>query len=420
MLRSKVLASLLGCGLCAFLSGCGGTTSGSAANSIWVTSWADSPSAYTGGPGTEMTVRQLVKPTVGSRGTVRLHFSNYFGTAPITLGAVHVGIQTTGSGVSGDLAVTFSGSNSVTIPAGGFATSDNVPLAFPYGKVLSVTEYLTGSWANLTAHAQGVNIVTNYTTNNSAGNQTGDTTGITFSNTTVNTYLLDRVDVYGNYKETIAAFGSSTTDGYMSGLDTHMTYPEQLAAALHAAGHDDIGIANEGIAGTEVLGTSAIAGVNRFTRDVTMLPHVTAVIDYLGANDLRTNCVSASTLIPGKLSLISMAHAAGLKIYEATTAPSTYCNAQNPNGFGTRYPQGAGEEAERGLVNAWQITTAPSTVEGVSVQPPGADGMIDFNASIVDPTNTSYMLPALDSGDDIHPNATGYGVMVKAISLSLF
>ncbi len=38
-----------------------------------------------------------------------------------------------------------------------------------------------------------------------------------------------------------------------------------------------------------------------------------------------------------------------------------------------------------------------------------ADGIIDFNDAITDPTNKSYMLPSLDSGDDIHPNATGYG-----------
>lgn len=43
------------------------------------------------GGGSELTIREIVKPTAGSRGTVRLHFSNYFGTSPITLGAVYVG-----------------------------------------------------------------------------------------------------------------------------------------------------------------------------------------------------------------------------------------------------------------------------------------------------------------------------------------
>lgn len=407
------------------LSGCssnnvGTGTTTTAANSIWVASWADAPSAYAGGAGSELTIREIVKPTVGSRGTVRLHFSNYFGTTPITLGAVHIGKQTTGAGVSGDTAVTFSGGASVTIPAGVTVLSDNVALNFSYGDILSVTEYVSGSWANLTAHAQGVNVVTNYVTAAKAGDKTADTAGTSFVYNTFNTYLLDRVDVYGNYKETIATFGSSTTDGYHSGLDQHNTYPEQLAAALQAAGHDDIAIANVGIAGTTVLGAGATAGINRFSRDVTGLPNVTAVIDYLGANDFRESCVTAATLIPGKQNLIAQAHAAGLKIYEGITAPSTFCGAQNPGGFGTRYAQGTGEEAERFFFNTWQTSTTASTIEGVTFQAPVGDANFDFNAAIVDSTNRSYMLPALDSGDDIHPNPSGYGAMVKAIPLSIF
>jgi lysophospholipase L1-like esterase len=385
-----------------------------------VASWADAPSTYTGGSASELTIREIVKPTVGSRGTVRLSFSNYFGTSPITLGAVHIGKQTSGAGVTGDTAVTFGGLAGVTIPAGGTALSDNVSLSFSFGDILSVTEYLSGSWSNLTAHAQGTNIVTNYVTATNAGNKTTDTAGTSFVNTTSNTFLLNRVDVYGNYKETIAAFGSSTTDGYQSGLNQHMTYPEQLATALHTADHDDIAIANVGISGTTVLGSSATAGVNRFTRDVLSLPSVTAVIDYLGANDFRDNCITAAALIAGKQNLISQAHIGGLKIYEATTAPSTFCGAQNPSGFGTRFTQNSGEDAQRFLINAWQISTQASTVNGVTEQQPTSDGLMDFNTAIADPANLSYILPALDSGDDIHPNATGYGDMVKAIPLGLF
>lgn len=389
-------------------------------SAIWVASWADAPDGLAGPASSEQTFRELVKPTVGSRGAVRLHFSNYFGTSPVTLGAVHVGLQTTKAGTSGDVAVTFNGASSVTIPAGAYVTSDNVGFTFKYGDVLAVTEYVSGTWTSLTAHAQGVNVVTNYATAAKAGNKTADSAGTSFTQTTFETYLLDRVDVYGDYKETIATFGSSTTDGYMSGLDAHMTYPEQLAAALHAAGHDDIAIANVGIAGTIVLGSGATAGINRFKRDVLGLPNVTAVIDYLGANDLRVNCVQADTLIAGKANLIAQAHAGGLKSYLAVTAPSTFCSVQNPSGFGTRFAQGSGEDAQRFLVNAWDKSTADSTVNGVTEHAPGADAIIDFNAAIVDPTNTSYMLPQYDSGDDIHPNAAGYGLMVKAIPLNLF
>jgi lysophospholipase L1-like esterase len=130
--------------------------------------------------------------------------------------------------------------------------------------------------------------------------------------------------------------------------------------------------------------------------------------------------VNAAAVIAGKQNLAQQAHAAGLKIFVATTAPSTFCGAQNPGGFGTRFAQGSGEDAQRFLLNAWTTSTVASIVNGVSVAAPTDDAVIDFNGALVDASNTSYMLPALDSGDDIHPNATGYGAMVKAIPLSLF
>jgi lysophospholipase L1-like esterase len=410
------------------LAGCGSSSNSAvtttpipAQSPIWVSAWADAPTSL-GGPGSSsQTFREIVKPTVGSRGTVRLHFSNYFGTTPVTLGAVHIAVQSSGAAVSSDVAVTFSGSAGTTIAAGGFATSDSVSLNFNYGSILAITEYVSGSWTSLTQHTQGNGIVTSYANASGGGNATADLTGTSFTQTTAETYLLDRVDVYGAYKETIAAFGSSTTDGLYSGVDQHMTYPEQLAAALHAAGHDDIAVANAGIAGNEVLrAATGQSGISRFARDVVALPGVTSVIDYLGANDLRIACVTASTLIAGKQNIVAQAHAAGLKLFLATTAPSTFCGNQNPSGFGSRFAQGSGEEAQRSLINAWDITTQSSTVNGTTAQPPGADAIIDFSAAITDPANTSYMLPAYDSGDDIHPNATGYGVMVKAIPLTLF
>ena len=279
---------------------------------------------------------------------------------------------------------------------------------------------VSGTWTSLTEHTQGGGVVTSYATPAKAGDQTGDLHGAKFTQTILQTYLLDRVDVYGDYAGTIATFGSSTTDGVNSGLDKHMTYPEQLAAALHAAGRDDLGLANVGIAGTTVLGSQATAGVKRFARDVLGLPSLTAVIDYLGANDLRASCVKAEALIAGKQAILAQARAAGVKIYVATTAPSTFCGAQNPGGFGTRFAQGSGEEAERFRVLTWETAQAPIHTDGGIEQPPNADAVIDFSGAITDPANRSYMLPALDSGDDVHPNATGYGLMVKAIPLSLF
>ena len=401
----------------------------------WVSAWADAPTGAGPGPVVNMTVREIVKPTVGSRGTIRLHFSNYFGTSAITIGSVHVGVQTEGAAVSGDVPVSFGGAKSVSIPAGGFATSDTLPYSFSYGTVLAVTEYIAGANALVTFHEQGMGKVTSYQTAANAGDATADTAGMSFTGTTMNTYLVDRVDVLGNYKETVIAFGSSTTDGYQdngTGVDEHMSWPEQLAAVLHAAGRDDIAIANEGISGNTAaypLGSNANVaapdpligqpGFIRFSRDVLSIPGAGVLIDYLGANDIRNFCdPMASLIIPFKQSFVSQAHAAGLRVLEATTAPSAFCEVENPAGFGTRFPAGTGEEAVRLALVSWETATAPIAIGSTLEQPPGADGVIDFDGAIADPANTSYMLPQYDSGDDVHPNDAGYAAMVRAIPLA--
>jgi hypothetical protein len=258
--------------------------------SIWVAAWADAPDSAGGSAGSNQTFREIVMPSVGSRGMVRLLFSTFFGTAPVTLGAVHVGVQTSGAGVTGDVAVTFGGEGGVTIAAGDFVTSDEVSLSFAYGDVFAITEFVSGSWTKLTQHQPNGGNVTSYATASNAGDQTTDADGTKFTQHIPQMYLLDRVDVYGDYAETIATFGSSTTDGVASGLDAHKTYPEQLAAALHAAGRDDVAIANVGIAGTTVLGSGPTAGIHRFGRDVVPLPGVKAVIDYW----VRTICAAVA------------------------------------------------------------------------------------------------------------------------------
>ncbi len=404
-------------------------------NARWISAWADAPTGAGPDAVTNMTIREIVKPTVGSRGTVRLHFSNYFGTVPITLGSVHVGIQSSGASVTDDVPVTFGGAKSAAIPAGGFLLSDSVGMNFSYGAILAVTEYIEGTNPTITFHEQGMGKVTSYQTALGAGDETNDLAGASFTGTTMNTYLVDRVDVLGNYKETVVTFGSSTTDGYEDGtlgVDKHVSWPEQLADALHAIGHDDIGIANAGIAGNTAaypLGSMIPVevpdpligppGFQRFARDVLSVPGAGVVIDYLGADDVRNFCDPAATeIIPFKQNFVTQAHAAGLRIFEATTAPSCYCEEQNPAGFGTRFPQGFGEEAVRFDLVSWERATAPIVIDGTLKQPSGADGVVDFDGALTDPTNTSYMLAQYDSGDDVHPNAAGYAAMVKAILIS--
>ncbi len=421
-----MLAVLPFLGLAA-LAACGGSSSSvpptSARPGIWVAAWAQATRPQTAVTVSDETLRTIVKPSVGSRGTVRLHFTNEAGTAPLTLGAVHVGIRAAGSALvpGTDVALTFGGARTVTIPAGGTALSDAAPLQFAYGAVLAVSEYVAGSPGTLTGYTPDGGKVTSYYAPAGSGDQTGDVAGTSFSGTFTYALLVDRVDVLGNYTKTVAAIGSSTTAGGGSDLNAFDTYPEDLAADLHAAGRDDIAVVNVAF-GPDSLQSAVPYGSNppiqtRLGHDVLALPGIGTVIQSGGDIEIKASCLPATSAIDGERSVIAQAHAAGVRVLIATIPPSTFCGASNPGGYGTRFPQGSGQDAERQAFNAWVTSTAPSVVDGQPVQPPGADGALDLSAPVTDPSNTAYMLPQYDSGDDNHPNGAGYALEAKAIPL---
>ena len=66
------------------------------------------------------------------------------------------------------------------------------------------------------------------------------------------------------------------------------------------------------------------------------------------------------------------------------------------------------KEAVRVAVNQWIRTSD------------GFDGVIDFDKAVRDPSHPGTMLPAYDSGDDLHPNDLGMTAMANAIPLDLF
>jgi lysophospholipase L1-like esterase len=65
-------------------------------------------------------------------------------------------------------------------------------------------------------------------------------------------------------------------------------------------------------------------------------------------------------------------------------------------------------EAERRRINRWIRTNG------------AFDGVIDFDRALRDPAHPTWMKPAYDSGDGLHPNDAGHAAMADAIPLSLF
>ena len=387
-----------------------GTAQPTAASGKWVTAW--------GGPmqtvfsSNEQTYRTILKPTVGSRGTVRVHFSNVLGTVPLTIGAAHVGIVSTAPAIAAgsDVPLTFAGSATVTIPAGSSAYSDPAALSFAFGALVAITTYVPGATASLPARSAG-GLVTDYQTAPGSGNQTGDLAGTTFTSTG-NSLVADRLDLLGNYTGTVAFAGSSTTIGVGSTLNAYNDLVDDVATNLHAAGRDDFALANMAIVPDSLLQANDISGIRsvaeRLSSDFLSLPNVRTIVQNAGDIDLKDSCDTATDLIAGNEALVAQAHAVGSRVVIAVVAPTTFCKGQNPSGFGSQFPAGSGEDAQRQLLNAW-IAGPTST----------ADGFVDISTPVSDPSNSAYLLPAYDVGDDSHVTAAGQAIQARAIPASI-
>jgi lysophospholipase L1-like esterase len=373
----------------------------------WRTAWSSAPDSA--GPALPaQTLRQVVRTTTsGSR--VRVRLSNLFGTAPLTLGAAHIGLSAGGAGVQpgSDRALTFGGRTAVTIAPGASAVSDPVDFAVGARAALAVSLYLPSSVPVSTIH--GAPLQTAYV------NAPGDATAATaFPSTATDDsrYFLADVEVLGaGTARTLAVVGDSIADGIGSGDDHDARWPDALAARLQAdPALADIGIANGGVAGNRILNDASTPYVGpsvlaRFDRDALDKPGVRWVLLHEGINDITAaqmlsapaDRVTVEQIETGMRTLAARARARGVRIWAGTLLPFA----------GTKGFYSDTAERQRQALNAW-IRTA-----GVF------DAVVDFDAALRDPKDPSRLNPAYDSGDHLHPNETGYRVMAQQVDLRL-
>ena len=450
------LLSLIGLTSCLLVLACGSSNAPDTAPTpaavtpvattanMWVVAWGASPENATlsaANPGgAEQTFRSFFYPSV-SGSTERVRFSNYFGTAPVTIGAARLAVATTPPAIdpTRDVPLTFNGSPSITIAPGTEIASDPVNVTFTFGQKMAVTAYVQGTFAPLNQHNSLV--ITNYSSTINAGNETTDKAGTALSQTNNEWFLISGMDVYGQYQATVALFGSSTIDSFNSNLSNTNAYPvanvavpgqdndrisDALARSLNAAGYH-IGVLNAGILG-EAAGPSSgspsgPAGVDRIGRDVLHQPGIKTVVIDLGQIDLRGSCGAAADVEASLQNMVAQAYAAGVRVILGTIAPASYCqNTSSPN-YGPNPSNSsnpfAGDinpgpedfsDAQRHLVNTWVKTTGASL--------PGVVAIADFEATLADPDHPDFLIPTLNSGDNFHPDGAGYQVKSQAIPIS--
>jgi lysophospholipase L1-like esterase len=379
------------------------TLAGSGPEDNWVATWGASPSA-TAAALSNQTVREIERVSLGGK-RLRIRLSNELTTAAVTVADAHIALAGAGSAIvpGSDRALTFSGQSSIAISPNAPVFSDPVDLDVQDLGGVAVSLYFPTSTGSVTTHQLGV--ATSYIAN-------GDATGaasLPGAAMTTMRYLLSEIEVTArDDAAAIITLGDSITDGFNSTVDANHRWPDFLADRLAGQpGHDRRAVVNEGISGNRVL--NDIAGPNalsRFDRDVLVHPGAAFLTVLEGINDIGLPGVgippevSADDIIAGYKQLIERAHSKGLKIYGCTLTP--FAGTTFPGYF---TPAG---EVKREAVNAFIRTSG------------AFDAVIDFDVAVRDPANPTSILPAYNSGDNLHPNDAGYQAMANAIDLRLF
>jgi lysophospholipase L1-like esterase len=160
-------------------------------------------------------------------------------------------------------------------------------------------------------------------------------------------------------------------------------------------------VVNSGISGNRILDSSTgIGGQNAFARlarDMLTPTGASTVILLEGINDIgNLPHPDPAVLTQSLTQLATQARAQGLKVIGATITPFQGWRSYNEE-----------RESARQKVNDF-IRTSPAF-----------DEIIDFDATLRDPSNPNQLNPRYDSGDHLHPSDAGYEAMANAVNLRM-
>ena len=256
----------------------------------WFTAWSTSQQSLGNTAMTDATVRLMARITAGGD-SIRIRLDNTYGTGPLVIGAVTVGVPVRGATLApgSTRAVTFDGESRVTIPPDESVQSDPISISVIARQDLAVSLFIPETDVRTSQH-NGARI-TSYLTENGGGDRTSDESSDGFTLTTTSMFWLKSIDVLSDsVTGTIVAFGDSITDGSCSTTDGHDRWQDWLALRLHLdAGASGIHktVINEGIGGNTVTSDvqpppASTPGVDRLERDVLSHAGVTHVVLFMG------------------------------------------------------------------------------------------------------------------------------------------
>ena len=386
-----------------------------AAGGRWITTWgAPIPAPNVGFTEVKCcnneTVRMFMRVTAGGS-SVRLRLSNTYGTAPLFLGQVRIGLHDRGSElVSGsDRAVLFSGKPSVEIPIGQTVTSDPVNLDVPALADVSVSIYApneTGKITGVSSFRNGY-VVT--------GDQSRSP-GLMGANLTKGRYWLSGIEVLAPASagtivvvvdgdiEMESDGGRSWPDFFASRLQKNNATKTQAAAL--------IGEAYRLLEGSFSPFDRIVASQNGI-RYLVLCPSFPTLAGF----GLNSRGLNPEAQITQKLTLtIEEARKRGVAIIGCTLPPGRF----RPLGiFG---PGMDGEfKDEKGQLR--KIDTIRVAINDWMKSSGVFDAVVDFDAAVRDPANPGKLKPEFRTSNDPPSeifNDRAHQAFADAIDLSIF
>ncbi|HEY4782904.1 MAG TPA: GDSL-type esterase/lipase family protein, partial [Chthoniobacterales bacterium] len=281
------------------------------------------------------TLRMIVKPDLWGN-TIRLRFSNTWGTQPVTFGRITVGLQSFSGNVlpETNTPVTFSGQPFVTIPVGQEIFSDPVFLRWVEtgdderdgvdpvvdGHNLAVSIYIQGASGPMTYHSTA--LAESFLSQPNAGDLTGQDDDSNFPYETNHWFFLDAVDVLAPADtRVLVGAGSSSVDGSITTPDNNDRFLNWMSRRLHAAYGNHVSVVNEGIGG-DTAGIPQVLPLRqvlpqRFNRDILGVSGISDVIFYAGTNDFGDG-IPPTQSIASLSNMVGILHSHGIKAIGAT------------------------------------------------------------------------------------------------------
>ncbi|WP_405888266.1 hypothetical protein OG762_23605 [Streptomyces sp. NBC_01136] len=395
------------------------TGSGSSAQH-WVGTWAsvqDTDKVQSSNDSTATVNGQTLRiPAHVSIGTdsgtgARIHLSNALGATPVTFDAASVALQDTTAGgataAAAPTTLTFDGSASVTIPAGGDATSDPVTLTVQQQATVLVSLQVHGSVSAMPGHS----VARTPVWVSDPANRTSDAAAAHYMQTTYTglPYLsgINVTTSTSNPTGSLVLYGDQSVNGDTASEDGRHHLSDAITNALvndpHGDTSVDYGVLNAGTNSNSLLpqitnSTNPVNALNPLDRNVLVQGNVRTVLVSTGAADLL-NCTSnadtcATDVENGLASLKTQLNSystddsqiyinqqpitqnSNITVYLATISP-----------FTAAHPGTATQEAARKQVNNYLLDNYPGQV-------------IDFAAAVsIDGTATSSTVKAADLSD---------------------